>query len=147
MGKADGEGCMSLKMSLFLFAREVYNFTWLIRKRFPLRLALCHIWFEDVPKSTVFPHPYGITIRVGTKIGNHCVIMQNVTIGQRWVENEFAEIGNGVMIGTGAILIGPVKVGNGAWIGAGSVVLEDVPFMSVVVGNPAKVVSEISEKR
>jgi serine acetyltransferase len=127
-------------MWAFLWLRELYNFKWLIKRRFPLSLALCHIWFEDIPKSTFFPHPYGITIRVGTKMGEHCVIMSNVTIGQRRLEPEFAEIGDRVIIGTGAIILGPVKIGNGAWVGAGSIVLDDVPSKSVVAGNPAKVI-------
>jgi serine O-acetyltransferase len=130
-------------MSILFFVREVYNFTWLIRKRFPLSLEICHIWFQDIPKSTHFPHPYGITIRVGTKLGEKCTILSNVTIGQRKSEREFATIGNGVFIGAGAIILGAVTIGDGAWIGAGSVVTHDVPSRAVVTGNPARVVKMI----
>lgn len=125
------------------WVRELYNFKWLIKRRFPLSLALCHIWFEDMPKSTFFPHPYGITIRVGTKFGENCVVMSNVTIGQRRLESEFAEIGKGVVIGAGAIILGPVKIGDGAWIGAGSVVTHDVSAKSIVLGNPAREVRSL----
>jgi serine acetyltransferase len=134
---------MTIVWSLFLFVREVYNFTWLIRKRFPLRLRSYHIWFQDVPKSTNFAHPYGITIRVGTKIGENCIFASNVTIGQKWRESEFAEIGNGVFFGSGSIVLGAVKIGDNAVIGAGAVVTHDVPAGAVVFGNPARIVRTI----
>jgi serine acetyltransferase len=97
------------------------------RKGFPLRLALCDVPVWDIPASTVFGHPYGITINEGTVVGENCVILSNVTIGHRRFELERAVIGNNVWIGSGAIILGPVHIGDGAIIAAGAMVLEDVP--------------------
>jgi len=112
----------------------------IIKKGFPLRLIICDITPEKIPASTIFGHPYGITIGSVTKLGERCNIRQNVTIGNRHGETKGAVIGNNVSIGAGAIILGDIKIGNNAVIGAGSVVLDDVPANSVVVGNPARVV-------
>ncbi len=94
-----------------------------------------------LPKSTILGHPYGIVIHSRTRVGENVTIMQNVTIGERRPgETAGATIGDGTVIGAGAILLGPVQIGVGATVGAGSVVLEDVPPHSTVAGNPARVV-------
>ncbi len=102
---------------------------------FPARLALCEFDIKDIPKSTYFPHPIGIVIRAGTKIGEKCIIRQNVTIGIRKDElNEGpAKIGNNVILGANAVILGPVTIGNNAIIGAGSIVLIDIPENQVYV--------------
>lgn len=98
-----------------------------IKKRFPLRMILCDVSLKDIPRSTTFGHPFGITIAGNTKLGENCSILANVTIGQRRFEEDGAIIGNNVWIGAGAIILGPVKIGDNAVIGAGSIVTTDVP--------------------
>lgn len=120
--------------------RELYNTAWCIRKGFPLRMALCHVWFKDIPESTTFAHPYGITIRVGTQVGEDCTFASNVTIGQKRGEQEFATIGNRVFFGAGSVVLGAVNIGDDTWIGAGSVVTKSFPAKSVLIGNPAKAI-------
>lgn len=83
------------------------------------------------------PHPYGIIISVHSKIGSHCTIFHNVTIGSDEsspVEQSAPVIGNNVYIGAGAILIGGITVGDGAIIGAGAIVTKDVPPFTTAVG-------------
>lgn len=102
------------------------TFYWCINKGFPLRILLCDVNVKEIPSSTNFGHPYGITIRDGTKIGENCTFRANITIGQKAWEEERATIGNNVQIGAGAIILGPVHIGDNAIIAAGSVVLADV---------------------
>lgn len=104
-----------------------------IKKGFPLRLAICDLPFSTLPTSTNFSHPYGITIRGETRIGDDCIIRQNVTIGQRRDEPDYAVIGNNVSIGAGVIILGAVHIGDNVTIGAGSIVLEDIPSNSVYI--------------
>lgn len=97
----------------------------------------CHVSLSaDIGENTVFPHPIGIVIGKGVKIGKNCVIYQNVTIGRRNPDNEYdvAEIGDNVMIGCNAIILGRVKVGANAKIAAGSIVLRDVKANETVHG-------------
>jgi len=111
-------------------------------KDFPIRLALCDINIKDMPESTQFPHPIGITIRGGTKIGEKCIIRQNLTVGDRWDNDECAIIGNRVNIGANVTILGPVKIGNDVTISGGAIVLENIPdnttYVSKIDGNLLK---------
>lgn len=90
-------------------------------------MMLCDVWFKDIPASTKFDHPYGITIRRGVRLGENCVFASNVTIGQAREEKECSIIGDNVYFGTGSIVLGKIKVGNNALIGANVVITKDIP--------------------
>lgn len=84
------------------------------------------------------PHPIGIVIHPEAKVGQGCMIMQHVTIGQLAADGA-PVIGDGVYIGAGAKVLGKIVVGDGAAIGANAVVLQDVPRGFTAVGVPAQV--------
>jgi len=71
-------------------------------------------------------------------IGKNCLISQKSTIG--WSVSGIPTIGNNVKIYAGTIVIGGIKIGDGVMIGAGAVVTKDIPPFSMVVGNPAKII-------
>jgi len=85
-------------------------------------------------------HGGGVVIGETTEIGDDVTLYQGVTLGGVSTERKkrHPTIGNKVVIGAGAIVLGPIKIGNGAKIGAGSVVLRDVPPNVTVVGVPAR---------
>jgi len=70
-------------------------------------------------------HTNGIVINVAARIGCNCDIFQQVTIGE--AKGGFPVIGNRVLIGAGAKIMGPVTIGDGARIGANALVIRDVP--------------------
>ncbi|MEE1223923.1 MAG: serine O-acetyltransferase, partial [Clostridia bacterium] len=84
----------------------------------------------------------GVVIGETTIIGNDCTIYQGVTLGGTGKEKgkRHPTIGNNVMIGSGAKILGPFKVGDHAKIAAGAVVLSEVPEDCTAVGIPARVV-------
>ncbi|MBR1977822.1 serine acetyltransferase [bacterium] len=90
-------------------------------------------------RGTQFLHPVGIVIAPEVKIGDNCLIMQNVTIGYGMSEKSqgYPEIGSNVKIFAGAVIIGGIKVGDGAIIAANSVVTKDVEPNTMVAGAPA----------
>ncbi len=86
----------------------------------------------------------GTVINRQAIIGDCGVIGTGGTIGGRSGHPQVPVIGEGVMIGSGAKVLGPVKIGRFASIGANAVVLTDVPDFGVAVGIPAKVVKILS---
>jgi serine O-acetyltransferase len=84
----------------------------------------------------------GVVIHYRAVIGSNCIISPGVTIGGTSGKKDVPIIGNNVMIGTGAKILGPVKIGNNVVIGANSVVTKDVPDNCMVVGIPAKIIKE-----
>jgi serine O-acetyltransferase len=89
------------------------------------------------------PHGY-LVIGGRLTIGRWCVLCPWVSIGLTPGTLEAPELGDGVFVGTGAKILGPVKIGDGAIIGAGSVVLKDVPAHATVAGVPARVIRDQS---
>ncbi len=87
----------------------------------------------------MIPHPNGIVIHPGSKIGPNCLIFQQVTIGA--TERGTPQVGGHVDVGAGARIIGPVTIGDHARIGANAVVTSDVPAGATAVGIPARVVT------
>lgn len=87
-------------------------------------------------------HGIGIVIGGTAVIGDDCLMYQGVTLGMTGKHGgkRHPTLGNGVLVGAGAILLGAISVGDGARVGAGSVVVDDVPANTTVVGNPARVV-------
>lgn len=104
------------------------------------------IFSADVPpqmqigKGTVFPHDaLGCVFHPDVKIGKNCKILHGVTMGGRAGHKGLPIIGDNVVIGTHAQLIGNVKIGNNSIVAAGAIVTHDVPDNVVVVGNPARI--------
>lgn len=89
--------------------------------------------------APVLPHGlHGIFISRYAKIGRDCWIYQNVTIGE--VNRAAPEIGDGCLIGAGAVIVGGVKIGNNVKIGAGAVVSTNVPDNCTVVAQSPRVI-------
>ena len=87
-------------------------------------------------------HGTGVVIGETTEIGNNVTIYQGATLGGTGKDTgkRHPTVENGVMIGAGAKVLGPITIGRNAKIGAGSVVLTDVPANATVVGVPGVVV-------
>jgi len=85
------------------------------------------------------PHPTGVVIHRNAVIGSDCMLMQQVTLGQR-ADGAAPVLGVGVYVGAGARVLGGVTIGDRARIGANAVVLIDVPPGCTAVGVPARVI-------
>ena len=96
----------------------------------------------EIGKGLVIDHGMGVVIGETTVIGDNCVLYQNVTLGGTGKETgkRHPTLGDNVLVGAGAKVLGPFKVGDNARIAAGAVVLSEIPPNSTAVGVPARVV-------
>ncbi|MCD7773736.1 MAG: serine O-acetyltransferase [Ruminococcus sp.] len=95
-----------------------------------------------IGKGLLIDHGSGVVIGETAEIGDNCLIYQGVTLGGTGKEHgkRHPTLGNNVMVGAGARILGPFKVGDNAKIAANAVVLEEVPPNATAVGVPAKIV-------
>ena len=96
----------------------------------------------QIGKGVFIDHGMGVVIGETTVIGDNCTIYQNVTLGGTGKETgkRHPTLGNNVLVGSGAKVLGPFKVGDNARIAAGAVVLSEVPPNATAVGVPARIV-------
>ena len=102
-----------------------------------------------IGSGLVIDHGHGIVIGETAVIGDNCTIYHQVTLGGNGREKNAKRhptVGNNVLIGAGAKILGPVTIGDHSQIGAGSVVLIDVPECSTVAGVKARVIKRQGEK-
>lgn len=101
-----------------------------------------------IGKRLVIDHGTGIVIGETAEIGDDCLLYQGVTLGGtgKDVGKRHPTLGNNVMVGAGAKVLGPIHVGNNARIAANAVVLREVPENATVVGVPGHVVRLCGEK-
>ncbi|MDO6421062.1 serine acetyltransferase [Saccharophagus degradans] len=94
-------------------------------------------------ESVYFPHPVGIVIGDGVRVGKGCIIYQNVTLGAarkgEGHQGLYPEVGENVIIYAGAVIVGGVTIGDNSVIGANAVVNVSVPAGSLAVGVPVKI--------
>lgn len=95
-----------------------------------------------IGKGVMFDHATGIVIGETAVIEDNVSVLQNVTLGGTGNESgdRHPKIRQGVMLGSGAKILGNIEIGEGSKVGAGSVVLDNVPPHVTVVGVPAKIV-------
>jgi serine O-acetyltransferase len=93
-----------------------------------------------IGRRVVIDHGMGVVVGETAEIGDDCYIYHQVTLGVARASSgkRHPTIGNNVIIGAGAKVLGPIHVGDNARIGANAVVVEDVPEDTTVVGIPAR---------
>ena len=95
-----------------------------------------------IGKGLFIDHGTGVVIGETAEIGDNCTLYQGVTLGGtgKDVGKRHPTLGNNVMVGSGAKVLGPFKIGDNSKIASNAVVLEEIPADSTAVGIPARVV-------
>lgn len=97
-----------------------------------------------IGKGLKLPHPTGIVIGAGVRLGGDVTIYQNVTLGGARLGDQkigdYPTIGDGTVLFAGAVLVGGITVGRNCVIGANSVVTDNIPDNSTAVGAPARII-------
>jgi serine O-acetyltransferase len=134
------------------FAHWLWQHRWLLAGRFVSHVGRVLTGIEIHPgarigKRVFMDHGMGIVIGETAEIGDDCTLYQAVTLGGTSLTpgaKRHPTLGNGVIVGSGAQVLGPFRVGDGARIGAAAVVLKEVPGGATMVGNPARQVARPS---
>ena len=141
-----------------VFFHRIANFIWELNLKIPARMiSQINRFFTGIEihpaakigKHLFIDHGMGVVIGETSEIGNNVTIYHAVTLGgispsidaeRQRHEKRHPTIGDDVVIGSGAQIIGPVKIGKCARIAANAVVVKDVPESATMVGIPAKAV-------
>ncbi len=132
---------------------RVTHFLYKIKLKFLARLISQLVRFftgveihpgATIGKGLLIDHGMGVVIGETAVIGDDCTIYQGVTLGGTGKEKgkRHPTLGNNVMVGSGAKILGPFSVGDNSKIAAGAVVLNEVPPDSTCVGVPARIVKQ-----
>lgn len=128
-------------------AHGLWNWRWLTLGRFVSHVGRFLTGIEIHPGARIGPglfidHGMGVVIGETTQIGANCTLYQGVTLGGTSVKKEkrHPTLGNNIVVGAGAKILGAITIGDHSKIGAGSVVVTEVPPHSTVVGIPGRVV-------
>ena len=129
-----------LKFNHWMYKHHLKLLSYILYKRIRVKYSC------DFPPTIAFknelslPHfGLGVVIHPKTVIGYNCKIYQGVTIGSRNGTHKSTPpiIGDNVIIGANAVLLGDIRIGNNVIIGAGAVVLNSIPDNCIAVGVPA----------
>ena len=125
-----------------MFYEKKITLVSVIIRAFMRIIFACDVPYQTkIGKGTLFPHhALGVIIHPYAKIGENCVINQNVTIGGRSGYKQLPVIGDNTLLGAGSIILGPIKIGCNVKVGAGTVITKDIPDNAVVIGSKARII-------
>jgi serine O-acetyltransferase len=134
-------------------AHWLWNHRWLTLGRFVSHVGRFFTGIEIHPGARIGPglfidHGMGVVIGETTEVGANCTLYQGVTLGGTSLRKEkrHPTLGQNIVVGAGAKILGAITIGAHSKIGAGSVVVTEVPPHSTVVGIPGRVVQRSGEK-
>jgi serine O-acetyltransferase len=133
-------------LALHRVAHRLWGGGWTTSARFLSHVSRLLTGIEIHPAARLGPglfidHGMGVVIGETAEVGENVTLLQGVTLGGTSVKREkrHPTLGDNVVVGAGAKVIGAFRIGDGSRIGAGSVVVREVPPNSVVVGVPGRV--------
>jgi len=133
-------------LALHRIGHRLWRAGWLTLARFVSHVSRFLTGIEIHPAARLgrglfIDHGMGLVIGETTEVGRNVTLLQGVTLGGTSLRREkrHPTLGDDVVVGTGAAVIGAITIGDGSRIGAGSVVVRDVPPNSVVVGVPGRI--------
>jgi serine O-acetyltransferase len=135
-------------------ANFFYRHKWFFLSRVISQVNRFFTQIEIHPGATIgrrffIDHGAGVVIGETSEIGDDVLMYQGVVLGGTSLEKKkrHPTIGNNVVIGSRAVILGAITIGDGARIGSGSVVIKSVPPCATVVGVPGRIVEEQNEPR
>lgn len=118
-----------------LFKNKLHKLAWLVTRLNQAVTAAEIEYNAEIGPGLLIPHPAGIVIGRGTKLGDNVTVYQGVTLGtHNWKKIEYPTIENNVVLFAGAKILGNVTVKSDSIIGANAVITKDIPSKCTAVG-------------
>ena len=138
------QAMQAYRLAHWLWERDRRDLAYLIQMRTSEAFGVDVHPGAKIGRGIMIDHAHSIVIGETAVVGNDVSMLHSVTLGGTGKEDgaRHPTIGNGVMIGAGATVLGNFKVGDCSRIAAGSVVLDEVPACKTVAGVPARIVGE-----
>jgi serine O-acetyltransferase len=138
------QAMQAYRVGHFLWQRGQYDLAYFVQMRVSEIFGIDIHPAARMGKGIMIDHAHSIVIGETAVVGDNVSMLHSVTLGGTGKEEEdrHPKIGDGVLIGAGAKVLGNIRVGQCSRIAAGSVVLEDVPPCKTVAGIPARIVGE-----
>lgn len=132
------------RISHFFYKHKLFTIARIISQHARHRTGIEIHPGAKIGKGFFIDHGMGVVIGETAEIGDNCLLYQGVTLGGTGKDKgkRHPTLGNNIMVGSGAKVLGPINVGDNCKIAANAVVLKDVPPNSTAVGVPAKVVRQ-----
>lgn len=109
--------------------------------RLNVAFSSCHLHLDaEIGPGLKLPHPSGIVIGAGARLGRGVTLYQHVTLGRGRREDRYPTIGDGTVVFPNAVIVGGYAIGRHAVVGAGAIVMTDVPDDATVAGHPAQII-------
>ena len=139
---------------LHRIAHFLYHERWFTTARLVSHFSRWFTGIEIHPGAKIgrrlfIDHGMGVVIGETTEIGDDCLIYKGVVLGGTTLEKKkrHPTLGNRVIIGSNATVLGAITIGDGARIGSGSVVVKPVPAGATVVGVPGRIVESVTPEK
>lgn len=134
----------SYRIAHWFYVHKMYTVARMISQRARRKTGIEIHPGASIGKGLFIDHGMGVVIGETTIIGDNCLIYQGATLGGTGKDKgkRHPTLGNNVLVGAGAKVLGPFKVGNNVKIAANAVVLNAIPDNSTAVGVPARVVKK-----
>ena len=129
----------------WLYERGLRHLALWLSKRMRCRLGVDIHPAATIGRRFTIDHGMGVVVGSTAVIGDDCMLYQGVTLGmtgKRLSGKRHPTLGDGVLVGANAVVLGAVTIGDGAKVGAGAVVVDDVPADVTVTGVPARIVRD-----
>ncbi len=138
------QAVQAYRLGHWLYERDRRDLAYFIQMRTSEMFGVDIHPAAKIGKGIMIDHAHSIVVGETAVVGDNVSMLHSVTLGGTGKEDDdrHPKIGDGVLIGAGAKVLGNIKVGYCSRIAAGSVVLEEVPPMKTVAGVPARIVGE-----